>query len=166
MPTHLIKSVGLSASETFGVHTLALVVFMFLLPVFGRLSDKIGRRALLLTFSLGGSVMVVPLSLALSESWVQTLLLDICLLTLTATVFSVLAVLMTEQFPRRMRAMSVGAPYNLTVAIFGGTAPFLLTWLAGNGNSGAYFAYLAALILLTTAALVAARGKSALRASL
>jgi MHS family alpha-ketoglutarate permease-like MFS transporter len=160
MPTHLINSVGLSGSATFGVHTVALVAFMFLLPTFGHLSDKIGRRALVLTFSLGGAVLFVPLSLALSDSWAQTLLLELVLLTLTAAAFSVLAVLMTEQFPTKMRAMGVGAPYNLTVAIFGGTAPFLLTWLAGSGQSHAYFVYLAALTLLTTAGLAGSRRKS------
>lgn len=150
MPTHLIKSVGLPAETTFAVHTVALIVFMVLLPVFGHLSDRVGRRPLALVFSLGGAVAIVPLSLALTDSWLQTFLVDVALLTLTACMFSVLAVLMTEQFPPRMRAMGVGAPYNLATAIFGGTAPFLLTWLAGNGHADWYFAYLAVLVLLVS----------------
>jgi MHS family alpha-ketoglutarate permease-like MFS transporter len=149
MPTHLINTVGLSATETFGVHSAALVVFMFLLPLFGHLSDQIGRRPLVAFFSIGGAATIVPLSLALSDSWTQTLALEVCLLTLTASVFSVLAVLMTEQFPTRMRAIGVGAPYNLTVAVFGGTAPFLLTWIAGGGHATGYFVYLAVLCLVT-----------------
>ncbi|MEV0642373.1 MFS transporter [Streptomyces sp. NPDC050619] len=159
MPTHLIKSVGLSATATFGVHTVALVVFMVLLPLFGHLSDKIGRRSLGLIFSIGGAAVIVPLSLALSDSWVQTLVIDVCLLMLTASIFSVLTVLMTERFPTRMRAMGVGAPYNLTVAIFGGTAPFLLTWLASNGHADWYFVYVATLVLLTTLGLIGTRRK-------
>lgn len=164
MPTHLIKSVGLSATATFGVHTVALAIFMILLPTFGHLSDRIGREALVLVFGLGGASLTVPLSLALTDVWAQTLLIDVALLALTATVFSVLAVLMTEQFPTRMRAIGVGAPYNLTVAIFGGTAPFLLTWLAGDGRANSYFIYLAVLILLTVAGLVGASAKASERA--
>ncbi|TQC46556.1 MFS transporter [Rhodococcus sp. WS4] len=160
MPTHLIKSIGLPASTTFGVHTLALVVFMFLLPLFGHLSDRFGRRVFGLTFALGGAVLVVPLSRGLSDVWWQALIVDLALLALTACIFSVLAVIMTEQFPSRMRAMGVGAPYNLATAIFGGTAPFLLTWLSGHGMSTWYFGYLAVLILLAAFGLMKTRVES------
>ncbi|KXX60339.1 MFS transporter [Rhodococcus sp. LB1] len=160
MPTHLIKSIGLPASTTFGVHTLALIVFMFLLPLFGHLSDRFGRRVFGLTFALGGAVLVVPLSRGLSDVWWQSLIVDLALLALTACMFSVLAVIMTEQFPSRMRAMGVGAPYNLATAIFGGTAPFLLTWLSGQGMSTWYFGYLAVLILLVVFGLKKTRVES------
>jgi MFS transporter, MHS family, alpha-ketoglutarate permease len=156
MPTHLINSVGLSASVTFGVHTLALLVFMVLLPIFGHLSDRIGRRPFGLAFSLGGAVAIYPLSQLLSEQWLVTLLVDLALLTLTACMFSVLAAMMTELFPMRMRAMGVGAPYNLATAIFGGTAPFLLTWLAGQGRADWYFIYLSVLVLLVTVGVLGA----------
>lgn len=153
MPTHLINSVGLSASETFGVHTLALAVFMVLLPAFGALSDRIGRRVLGLVFALGGAVLIVPLTMAFSDHWLKSLAVDLALLTLTACMFSVLAAVMTEQFPSRMRAMGVGAPYNLATAIFGGTAPFLLTWLAGNDRATWYFAYVSVLAFIVAFAL-------------
>lgn len=161
MPTHLIRSIGLSADTTFGVHTVALVVFMLLLPLFGHLSDRYGRRVFGLIFSLGGAVLIVPLSLGLSNLWWKSLLVDLALLTLTACMFSVLAAIITEQFPSRMRAMGVGAPYNLATAIFGGTAPFLLTWLSGNGLSAWYFGYLAALVLMVTLGLGKSRVASA-----
>ncbi|MGV9947023.1 MFS transporter [Rhodococcus aetherivorans] len=148
MPTHLIKNIKLGADATFGVHTLALVVFMVLLPLFGHLSDRYGRRTFGLIFALGGAIAIVPLSLALSTVWWQTLLTDLAFLALTACMFSVLAAVMTEQFPSRMRAMGVGAPYNLATAIFGGTAPFLLTWLSGNDQTTLYFVYLAVLVFL------------------
>ncbi|MFC9833272.1 MFS transporter [Rhodococcus sp. NPDC127530] len=148
MPTHLIKSIGLPADTTFGVHTVALVVFMFLLPTFGHLSDRVGRRVFGMIFAVGGAVAIVPLSLALAGVWWQSLVVDLALLTLTACMFSVLAVIMTEQFPSRMRAMGVGAPYNLATAIFGGPAPLLLTWLSGHGMGPWYFGYLAVLVLL------------------
>ncbi len=160
MPTHLIKNIKLEADSTFGVHTIALVVFMFLLPFFGHLSDRYGRRKFGLIFSLGGAVAVVPLSLALSDVWWITLLVDLALLTLTACMFSVLAAIMTEQFPSRMRAMGVGAPYNLATAVFGGTAPFLLTWFSGNDMTTWYFVYLSVLIFLVTFGLGKTRNDS------
>ncbi|MBD1539261.1 MFS transporter [Arthrobacter sp. S13_S34] len=163
MPTYLIKSVGLPSSETFAVHTVALVVFMVLLPLFGHLSDRIGRRPLVLVYSLGGAIAIYPLSLALTDRWLVTLLVDLTFLTLTACIFSVLAVIMTEQFPMRMRALGVGAPYNLSTAIFGGTAPFLLTWLAGQGHADWYFMYLSILALLVSLGLFATRSRQAAR---
>jgi MHS family alpha-ketoglutarate permease-like MFS transporter len=161
MPTHLIKSVGLSAPETFAVHTVSLVFFMILLPLLGHLSDRIGRRSLGLVFSFGGALAIYPLSLALSDIWFVSLLVDLAFLTLTACMFSVLAVIMAEQFPTRMRAMGVGAPYNLSTAIFGGTAPFLLTWLAGQGRADWYFIYLAILVLLVSLGLITKRTRTA-----
>lgn len=160
MPTHLIKTSKLPADTTFGVHTLALVVFMVLLPVFGHLSDKYGRRVLGYIFSIGGALTIVPLSLGLNDVWWQSLIIDIALLTLTACIFSVLAALMTEQFPSNMRAMGVGAPYNVSAAVFGGTAPFLLTWLSGEGLGTVYFAYLSVLVLLATFGLAKSRSRS------
>lgn len=160
MPTHLIKSVGLAADTTFGVHTVSLVVFMLLLPLFGHMSDRYGRRVFGLVFSIGGAVAIVPLSLGLTTVWWQSLVVDIALLTLTACMFSVLAAVMTEQFPSRMRAMGVGAPYNLATAIFGGTAPFLLTWFSSQGLGTWYFAYLAVLVLLVTLGLGKSRAPS------
>jgi MFS transporter, MHS family, alpha-ketoglutarate permease len=157
MPTHLIKNVKLEDDVTFGVHTLALIVFMLLLPLFGHLSDRFGRRAFGLTFAVSGAIFVVPLSFALSDVWWHSLLADLALLALTACMFSVLAAIMTEQFPSNMRAMGVGAPYNLATAIFGGTAPFLLTWFSGNGMTTGYFAYLSVLIFLVVFGLGKAR---------
>jgi MFS transporter, MHS family, alpha-ketoglutarate permease len=153
MPTHLINSVGLAPATTFGLHTVALVIFMVLLPTFGMLSDRIGRRPLGFVFAIGGGVAIYPLSLALSERWYVSLAVDLAFLALTACIFSVLAVIMTDLFPSRMRAMGVGAPYNLATAIFGGTAPFLLTWLAGQGRADSYFIYLACLVLLSAVGL-------------
>jgi MHS family alpha-ketoglutarate permease-like MFS transporter len=153
MPTHLIKSVGLAPSTTFGVHTVALIVFMVLLPTFGAVSDRIGRRPLGFVFAIGGGIAIYPLSLALSDRWYVSLAVDLAFLALTACIFSVLAVIMTDLFPSRMRAMGVGAPYNLATAIFGGTAPFLLTWLAGQGRADSYFIYLAGLVLLSAVGL-------------
>jgi len=149
MPTHLINSVGLAPSTTFGLHTVALVVFMVLLPAFGMVSDRIGRRPLGFVFAIGGGIAIYPLSLALSDRWYVSLAVDLAFLALTACIFSVLAVIMTDLFPSRMRAMGVGAPYNLATAIFGGTAPFLLTWLAGQGRADSYFIYLTGLVLLS-----------------
>jgi len=153
MPTHLIKSIGIAPSTTFGLHTVALVVFMVLLPVFGLVSDRIGRRPLGFVFAIGGGIAIYPLSRALSDTWYISFAVDLAFLALTACIFSVLAVIMTDLFPSRMRAMGVGAPYNLATAIFGGTAPFLLTWLAGRGRADAYFIYLAGLVLLSAVGL-------------
>src|SRR5437870_7163506 len=82
---------------------------MVLLPAFGALSDRIGRRALGLVFALGGAVLIVPLTMAFSDHWLKSLAVDLAVLTLTACIFSVLAAVRTEQFPSRMRAMGVGA---------------------------------------------------------
>lgn len=118
--------------------------------MFGRLSDSIGRTPLALVFSFGGAVAIVPLALALNDSWVSALFIDLAFLALTACVFSVLAAVMAERFPARMRASGIGIPYNVALSLFGGTAPFLLTWFASMGNESWYFVYLAALAFLVS----------------
>ena len=59
---------------------------------------------------------------------------------------------MSEQFPSSVRAVGIGAPYNLMVALLGGTTPYLLTWLQSHGQESWFFYYVlagAALTLIT-----------------
>ncbi len=60
---------------------------------------------------------------------------------------SIAAALNAELFPGHVRASGIGFPYSLTVAAFGGTAPYLATWLASNGQAGVFPWYVVALAL-------------------
>ncbi|MEV0287933.1 MFS transporter [Kribbella sp. NPDC050820] len=154
LPTLLIKSIKLPADQTFAVHTTALFVFMIALPLLGRLSDTVGRRPVGFAYTFGGAVAIVPLTSMLEPSFLTALLVDIVLMLLLASMYGVLAALMTEQFPTEMRAVGIGTPYNLATAVFGGTAPFLLTWLAGRGQQATYFGYVAVLMAIAGVALL------------
>lgn len=153
-PTLLINSIKLPADQTFAVHTIALFVFMVALPLLGRLSDTVGRRPVGFGYTFGGAIAIMPLTSLLTPSFLTALSIDIALMVLLACIYAVLAALMTEQFPTEMRAVGIGTPYNLATAIFGGTAPFLLTWLAGEGLKVMYFGYIAVLMAAAGIALL------------
>jgi MHS family proline/betaine transporter-like MFS transporter len=136
MTTYMAKVGGLAQGTALWIATGSLAVMIALLPGLGRLSDRVGRRPLML-FSCGAYVVLgYPFFLMASSGNVALtifgqLLMMICYAPYAATCASFL----TEIIPTRVRytAMSVG--YNTAVAIFGGFAPFIATWLVGATGS-------------------------------
>jgi MFS transporter, MHS family, alpha-ketoglutarate permease len=146
-PTYVSIATGLPLATAALANTLALVAFFALQPVFGRLSDAVGRRPVLLAFALGVAVCAVPAALWLrsgTAGFGAVLVIELVMLALFGLYSSIAPAVMAEQLPTEVRAVGVGGPYNLAVAAFGGTAPYLLTYLHGHGADLAYFCYLAA----------------------
>jgi MHS family alpha-ketoglutarate permease-like MFS transporter len=108
---------------SFGVMTVAL----FFQPLLGAISDKIGRRPVLLMFGIGATLGTVPVLRALAQThnaW-QAAGLLIAALFVVSGYTSINAVVKAELFPTEIRALGVGLPFALTVAIFGGTAEYV-----------------------------------------
>lgn len=101
----------------------SLIFAVILQPIYGALSDKVGRRPMLITFGVLGTLGSVPLLTALqgvTEPFIAFLL--ICLAWMVVSCYTALtAVVKAEMFPTAVRAMGVGIPYAITVAVFGGT---------------------------------------------
>jgi MHS family alpha-ketoglutarate permease-like MFS transporter len=128
-----------------------LVFATILQPIYGAISDRIGRKPLLIFFGVVGTVATVPLLTALqnSKSALMAFFLICAAWIFTAGYTSINAVVKAELFPTNIRAMGVGVPYALTVSIFGGTAPVIALWCKSQGHESWFFYYLAGIIFLS-----------------
>jgi MFS transporter, MHS family, alpha-ketoglutarate permease len=148
MQKFLKLSVGLSDGQTTLVTGASLVFALFLQPVYGALSDKIGRRPLLIWFGVTGTLFTVPLLYALqgTKSALVAFLLIAAAWLIVAGYTSINAVVKAELFPTKVRATGVGLPYALTVSIFGGTAESIALWFKSIGHETWFYYYLTAVI--------------------
>jgi MFS transporter, MHS family, alpha-ketoglutarate permease len=133
------------------INFVALLIFVVLQPIAGKLSDRVGRRPLLLFFGIAGTVLTVPLLTVLSDTQqpVLALLLMLGALVIVTGYTSINAIVKAELFPTKIRALGVGLPYALTVAIFGGTAELIGQWLKKIGHEPLFFWYVAGCILVS-----------------
>lgn len=154
MQKFLVTSAGFSKDLATLVSAGALLVFMLLQPLVGALSDRIGRRPVLLTFGIGGSLLTVPLLSALAQvqgPWAAFGLI-VAALVVVSGYTAINAVVKAELFPARVRALGVGLPYALTVSLFGGTAEYVALWFKQQGMESGFYWYVTACI--TVSALV------------
>lgn len=133
------------------VNFFALLIFMVLQPVAGALSDKIGRKPLLLWFGIGGVLFTWPIMSALTgtNSPVLSFLLMMAALIIVLGYTSINALVKSEIFPREIRALGVGLGYGIANAIFGGTAPLIGKALNSAHLDGVFFTYVTACIAVS-----------------
>lgn len=151
MQKFMVNTSGFSKDDATLISTAALFVFMLLQPVAGAISDRIGRRPLLLAFGVFGAVGTVPLLSALSHTrdFTMAFLLIMFGLVVVSGYTSINAVVKAELFPAHVRALGVGLPYALTVAIFGGTAEYIALYLKNIGHEPWFYWYVSACIALS-----------------
>lgn len=137
MPTYITKILNYSMGSAFTLTSILLLVFMVCIPLAGMLADKIGRKPVMLMSAIGISVLTYPLFKVLSSTSSMTTIVFvlIALAVLEALFCGSGTVAITEIFPTSVRCSAIGLIYNITVAAFGGTAPFIVTALIkGTGN--------------------------------
>src|SRR5437667_12877616 len=141
-------SVGMSDNQTTLVSGSSLVFALCLQPLYGAISDKIGRRWLLVWFGAMGTLFTIPIlySLEATKSAFTAFLLIAAAWTIVAGYTSINAVVKAELFPTRVRATGVGLPYAVTVSIFGGTAESIALWFKSIGRETWFYYYLTAVI--------------------
>lgn len=142
---------GIPNSTVTLISFAALVVFVALQPVMGSLSDRIGRRPLLLFFGIGGTALTVPLLTLLADTHNPLGGFAIMLtgLVIVSGYTSINAIVKAELFPTGIRALGVGLPYALTVAIFGGTTEYIALALKTAGHESVFFYYVAGCVLIS-----------------
>ncbi|MFF4607164.1 MFS transporter [Streptomyces sp. NPDC001339] len=149
LPTYAQVNAGFDKGDALTVGTLSLAFFALLQPLGGLLSDRIGRKPLLLGFSLGFAVLAVPLLHLVTDAFLSLLLVQCAGMVLLTGYTAIAAAVNAEVFPARVRAAGIGFPYSLTVALFGGTAPYIGTWFQQAGHAGLFPWYVAALCLVS-----------------
>jgi MHS family alpha-ketoglutarate permease-like MFS transporter len=145
MQKFMINTTGLPKEQVTWINFVALVIFVGLQPLIGAFSDKIGRRPVLIAFGIGATVCTVPLLTAVSHAGSALSAFGLMLigLVIVSGYTSINAVVKAELFPARIRALGVGLPYALTVAIFGGTTEYVALWLKNIGHESWFFFYVA-----------------------
>lgn len=131
--------------------TIALAVFTVLLPLSGRLSDRFGRRRLLMVFALGTAVVFAPALLLMRPTLLGIALPAVISAVLLAAYAGSLAAVMAEQFPPEVRSAGISVPYGLAVAVFGGLTPLVATSLI---SARAFGFFIAGMVLLCLASAV------------
>ena len=124
MQKFLKLSVGLTDAQTTAVSAGSLLFAMILQPIYGALSDIVGRRALLIGFGVLGTLLTVPLLTAIrhaSGPW-QAFGLIAAAWAIVSGYTAINAVVKAELFPAAVRATGVAVPYAVAVSLFGGTA--------------------------------------------
>lgn len=151
MQKFLKLSVGLSDAQTTAVSAASLVFAMVLQPLYGALSDRIGRKPLLVGFGVLGTLFTVPLLTAISHAagpWEAFFLIAAAWLIVSGYT-SINAVVKAELFPAAIRATGVGLPYAIAVSLFGGSAEYLALWFKQAGNESGFYWYATAVIACT-----------------
>ncbi|MGJ4943812.1 MFS transporter [Bradyrhizobium sp. HKCCYLS1011] len=151
MQTFVKLSVGLTEDQTTTVIFGSLLFATILQPIYGAISDRIGRKPLLIFFGVAGTLATIPILTLLKETKEPFIAF---LLICAAWIFvagytSINAVVKAELFPTNVRALGVGVPYALTVSIFGGTAPAIALYFKTIGHETWFYYYLSGVIFLS-----------------
>ena len=148
MQKFLVNSAGMSKDDATSISTAALFVYALLQPAFGALSDRIGRRPLLIGFGVLGTLLTYPILSTLRDAhdWWQAFGLIMAALLIVSGYTSINAVVKAELFPTEIRAIGVGLPYALALSVFGGTAEYVALWFKKIGHEDYFYWYVTACI--------------------
>ncbi|WP_023640608.1 MFS family transporter [Dickeya zeae] len=143
MQKYLVNTAVMNAKSASGLMTLALFVFMLLQPLFGALSDKIGRRSSMLFFGALSALLTVPILSTLQGVTNPVIAFSLVMLALVIVSFytSISGILKAEMFPPEVRALGVGLSYAVANALFGGSAEYVALSLKSLGTEESFFWY-------------------------
>jgi MFS transporter, MHS family, proline/betaine transporter len=154
LPSYFTKTLGFTKIDAFVSITVASLVALILIPPLGALSDRIGRKPLLIAGSLSFAVFAYPLFLLLNTGSLPAAIAAHAGLAAIESVFVCASLAAgAELFATRVRSSGYSIGYNVSVALFGGTAPYVATWLVantGNDLAPAYYVIIAALVTFAT----------------
>ena len=151
MQKFLKLTVGLSDIQTTVVTGASLIFAMALQPIYGAISDVVGRKALLIYFGVAGAIFTIPIltSLQATHDSLTAFLLIAGAWMIVSGYTSINAVVKAELFPTAVRATGVALPYALTVSIFGGTVDSVALGFKQAGHESWFYYYLTGCIIVS-----------------
>ncbi|HDR9034591.1 TPA: MFS transporter [Burkholderia vietnamiensis] len=151
MQKYLVNTAGMHAKTASNVMTVALLVYMLMQPVFGALSDRIGRRTSMILFGTLSVLGTVPLMHALKtvSSPTAAFVLITVALAIVSFYTSISGLIKAEMFPPEVRAMGVGLSYAVANAISGGSAEYVALWFKSIGSEETFYWYVTALCAIS-----------------
>jgi MHS family alpha-ketoglutarate permease-like MFS transporter len=151
MQKFLVNTSGLSRETASQINAVTLFLFMLLQPVAGALSDRIGRKPLMIGFGVLGVLGTYPIFSALEtvRDPLSAGLLVMAGLVIVTGYTSINAVVKAELFPAHIRALGVALPYALANTLFGGTAEFVALWFKQAGMEQAFYVYVTVMIAIS-----------------
>ncbi|WP_144631377.1 MFS transporter [Bordetella genomosp. 13] len=166
MPTYAVKTLKIPQSAAFAATLVTGIVQFICAPMVGHWSDKHGRTGIMLASAVLFGVLIYPLLhfLAQSPTFGTMIAVQIVIGVLLSGYFGALPALLSDLFPTRTRTTGMSLAYSIAVTIFGGFAPFIITWLiSATGNPYAPSFYLIFAAVISIAALAGVRGRLGLR---
>jgi MFS transporter, MHS family, alpha-ketoglutarate permease len=151
MQKFLVNTAGFSRGTATGIMTGALLVYMLLQPAAGALSDRVGRKPLLVGFGIAGLLLTIPIFTTLEgvrDPWIAFALILVALLIVTGYT-AINAVVKAELFPANIRTLGVALPYALANTLFGGTAESVALAHKQAGAEAGFYWYVSAVIGLS-----------------
>lgn len=143
-PTFAHMRTGLPLREAFSASAISIIASLVAIPLIGMLSDRVGRKPVLLVFAGGSALFAWPaLHFLTNDFWTATTIVTIGML-LSSGFAATCATVMAEQFPAEVRATGVALPYAVSAAVFGGTLPYIMTAMTSSGLSQYVWVYVAA----------------------
>lgn len=136
MPTYLNSFHGVPLDTAMGTHTIALVVMMLLIPPMGAISDRIGKKTVMMIGMAGFVFLTLPLfKILFISTFMAVLSATLVFIIFQAMLQAALPALMAGLFPKEVRYTGLSVSYNISLALFGGTAPLVATWLIKHTGS-------------------------------
>jgi MHS family alpha-ketoglutarate permease-like MFS transporter len=129
MPAYAHVAVGMPLPSALLGNTIAVALFTCLLPFGGMLSDRVGRRATMMGFAGGFALIAWPALHLVQNNFWMFMAIEVVGMVLLVGYSANCAAVMAEQFPTSVRTVGIALPYALATALFGGTAPYIVTWL-------------------------------------
>ena len=144
----LTNTAGFSKSTATEISAAALFVFMLIQPLVGALSDRIGRKPVMIAFGVMGVLCTVPIMTALGSttSPLMAFALALAALVIVSGYTAINAVVKAELFPAHIRALGVALPYAIANTLFGGTAEYVALRFKLDGHESLYFWYVTVMI--------------------
>jgi MHS family alpha-ketoglutarate permease-like MFS transporter len=157
MQKYLVNTAGMTIKTASNVMTACLFLYMCMQPLFGALSDRIGRRNNMLLFGALGVLCTVPIMTMLRTVTSPGIAFVLISLALAIVSFysSVSGIVKAEMFPTEVRAVGVGLAYAVANAAFGGSAEYVALALKSQGHETTFYWYVS--VMLFVAFLVSLR---------